>query len=85
MLSTEIEIVKNLRIMSKLWDFTVHPILDQFWPQESKSAVKNLKRVWVCDWGQTALTNGVVKWRWQSTKFQPNQLKNTKVLPIFHF
>ena len=33
--------LKNLRIMSKLWDFTVHPILDQFWPQESKSAVKN--------------------------------------------
>ena len=33
--------LKNLRIMSKLSDFTVHSILDQFWPQESKSAVKN--------------------------------------------
>ena len=33
--------VKNLRIMSKLGDFTVHPVPDQFWPKEAKSAVRN--------------------------------------------
>ena len=37
-----VSIIKiNLRIMSKLWDFTVHPILNQLLPQESESAVKN--------------------------------------------
>ena len=34
-------LLKNLRIMLKLSDFTVHPILDQFWSKESKSAVRN--------------------------------------------
>ena len=29
-LAGEVQLLKNLRIMSKLWDFTVHPILDQF-------------------------------------------------------
>ena len=26
----ELLMVKNLRIKSKFWDFTVHPVLDQF-------------------------------------------------------
>ena len=34
---------------------------------------------------QMALSHSVVKQRRQATKFQANQLKNTNVLPIFHF
>ena len=34
---------------------------------------------------QMALSNGIVMRHWQSTKFQSNQLKNTKVLQSFIF